>query len=92
MSKIVDKRRVTMRNVTAFIAEDGKVGTTEQVATDYVRPDHLEAYVADAKTRWAHVEVSDEPDAGPGGYDGQTAVPANLDLPDAGSIYPANEV
>lgn len=81
----IDKRRVTMKNVS--LTADG--ATAEMIAVDYVRPDHLDAYVADAKTRWQHVEVSDEPDAGPGGYEGQTAVPEGLNVPDAGTVYPA---
>lgn len=81
----VDKRKVTMKSVR--LLPDGR--TAEYVATDYVRPDHLEAYVADARTRWQHVEVSETPDAGPGGYEGQTHVPAHLPLPDAGTTYPA---
>lgn len=36
-------------------------------AVDYVPEDDLERYVADARTRWATVEVSEEYDAGPGG-------------------------
>jgi hypothetical protein len=83
----VDKRRVTMRSVVAL--PDGGVGTHE--AVDYIRPDFLRAYVADAKTRWQVVEVSDEPDAGPGGYDGATYVPAGLDHPLAGQTFPATE-
>lgn len=85
----VTKRRVTMRSIT--LAPDGETQLTHQ-AVDYVRPDHLDAYVADARTRWQAVEVSDEPDAGPGGYDGATHVPEHLDLSDAGTTYPANEV
>jgi hypothetical protein len=80
----ITKRRVTMTNV---VAVPGGVG--EHKAVDYVRPDFLDAYVADAKTRWQLVEVSDEPDAGPGGYDGQTHVPAGLPVADAGTTYPA---
>lgn len=83
----VTKRRVTMRSVT--LAADGAVVTTE--ATDYVRPDFLNEYVADARTRWQQVEVSDEPDAGPGGYEGQTAVPETLDHELAGRVFPAEE-
>lgn len=84
----IDKRRVTMRSVN--LLADGSTATLE--AVDYVRPDHLDAYVADAQTRWQYVEVSVEPDAGPGGYEGQTAVPAALPLPDAGVVYSALEV
>jgi hypothetical protein len=81
----IDKRKVTMRSVR--LLPDGSTATEE--ATDYVRPDHLDVYVADAQTRWQLVQVSDEPDAGPGGYDGATSVPRELDLPDAGVVYPA---
>ena len=86
----VDKRRVTMTNV-AFVGVDdeGKEVFQRSVAVDYVRPDFLDAYVAEAKTRWASVEVSDEPDAGPGGYDGETTVPATLDHPLAGQTFAA---
>jgi hypothetical protein len=81
----VDKRRVTMTNATAL--PDGTVATV--VATDYVRPDFLDAYVADARTRWQSVVVSEEPDAGPAGYEGDTTIPAHIDGrgPDAFSAY-----
>lgn len=83
----ITKRRVVMRSVS--LAPDGQTYTVE--AVDYVRPDHVEAYVADARGRWQYVEVSDTPDAGPGGYAGQTVVPAGLDVIDAGAVYPALE-
>ncbi len=67
--KRIDKRRVTMRSV--MLLADGNTATHE--AIDYVRPDQLDAYVANAQLGWQYVEVSDEPDAGPGGYDGDTA-------------------
>ena len=72
----IDKRRVTMR--TAVALPDGNTAIHECV--DYVRPDFLDAYVADAQTRWQVVEVSEEPDAGPGGYDGDTHIPEQLGL------------
>ena len=81
----VTKRRVTMKSIG--LSPDGAT-TLAYEATDYVRPDHLEAYVADARTRWQSVEISDEPDAGPGGYEGATYVPTHLDVPDAGQLYP----
>jgi hypothetical protein len=84
----VTKRRVTMRS--AALAPDGNVYTTEM--TDYVRPDFLDAYLADARGRWQVVEVSDEPDAGPAGYEGATTVPAHLDHPLAGIEFPAETV
>jgi hypothetical protein len=68
----ITKRRVTMKSV---VAQPGG-GTATHEAVDYVRPDFLDAYVEDARTRWQVVEVSDEPDAGPGGYDGDTVVPS----------------
>lgn len=80
----VTKRRVTMRSIVAVPG-----GTAVHEAVDYVRPDHLDAYVADAQARWQVVEVSDDPDAGPAGYEGATAVPAHLPLADAGVEYPA---
>lgn len=70
----ITKRRVTMTSVVAAGKDDeGRDLFHRYEAVDYVRPDQLDAYVADAKTRWQHVEVSDEPDAGPGGYHGSTA-------------------
>jgi hypothetical protein len=81
----IDKRRVTM---TTYIAlADGS--TKANVATDYVRPDFLDAYVAKAQQDWQVVEVSDEPDAGPGGYDGETNIPVGIDHPLAGAHFPA---
>jgi hypothetical protein len=87
----VTKRRVTMRNAIGKFDAEGKPYTEVHEATDYVNPEFLDAYVADAKLRWAYVEVSDEPDAGPGGYDGQTYVPAGIDHPEAGTTRPATE-
>ncbi len=85
----VTKRRVTMKTIS--LSADGHT-TLVHEAVDYVRPDHLDAYVADARTRWQSVTVSDEPDAGPGGYEGETHVPAHLDLPDAGVTDPADPI
>lgn len=84
----VTKRRVTMTSLMAGSVE-GEVRKHE--AVDYVRPDHLDAYVEDARKNWQSVTVSDEPDAGPGGYDGATSVPEHLALPDAGVVYPASD-
>ena len=85
----VTKRRVTMINYPVTFDGDGKPVIMEQKAVDYVRPDFLDAYVADARTRWATVEVSTEPDAGPGGYDGATVIPPALDHPLAGQVFAA---
>lgn len=85
----IDKRRVTMLNPK--MGPNGETLDPER-AVDYVRPDFLDAYVADARTRWASVTVSDEPDAGPGGYEGATWVPDHLPVANAGTFYPAEEV
>lgn len=79
----VDKRRVTMRSVV--LGADGVVHTIE--AVDYVRPDFLDAYLTAVRGDWQYVEVSDTPDAGPGGYDGATFVPPHLPVSDAGTYY-----
>lgn len=90
MSNEITKRKVTMRSVIAVEpSPDRPSGTLEVLVEDYVRPDFLDAYVADAQLRWQSVTVSDAPDAGPGGYDGQTSVPAGLDHPLAGQTFPA---
>ena len=68
------KHRVTM--TTAVALADGSVATHQ--AVDYVPEDILDAYVADARTRWQSVTVSDEVDHGPGGEDGPTAELAHL--------------
>lgn len=84
---LVTKHRVTMRSITL-----GAGGNTfEHQAVDYVRPDFLDEYVADARARWQSVEISDEPDAGPAGYDGATWIPAGLAHPDANTYYPATD-
>ncbi len=79
----IDKRRVTMTTYVAL--PDGTVSKHE--AVDYVRPDFLDAYLVDARARWQVVEVSDDPDAGPGGYDGSTHIPTGIDHPDAGTTF-----
>lgn len=81
----VTKRKVTMTSV--FALPDGTTG--QHQAVDYVRPDFLDEYVRDARTRWQVVEVSDEPDAGPAGYHGSTHVPAHLNHPLAGETFAA---
>lgn len=84
----VDKRKVSMRNRRVVDTAEGTV-ILEYGPDDFVRPDILDAYVADARTRWDKVEVGDEPDAGPAGYDGPTFVPPTLDHELAGNYYPA---
>lgn len=49
---------VTMRSV--FALPDGSLATHE--ATDHIATADLDAYVADARTRWQAVIVADQPD------------------------------
>lgn len=88
----ITKRRVTMVGY-AFVGldDDGQPVFMRHEAVDYVRPDFLDAYVEDARTRWTSVEVSAEPDAGPAGYEGATHVPPHLNHPLAGQTFPAIE-
>ena len=87
----VTKRRVTMTTYVTVPQENGEVRVEKHEVVDYVRPDFLDAYVADARTRWQTVTVSDEPDAGPGGYEGATVIPATLDHPEAGTEFAATK-
>jgi len=90
--EVVTKRRVTMRStVIVGTDKDGKNLYQDHEAVDFVRPDFLDAYVEDARTRWQLVTVSDEPDAGPGGYHGATHIPESLDHALAGQTFAATE-
>jgi hypothetical protein len=95
-SETVTKRRVLMRNVVYVgTADDGTDVFERREVVDYVPDDVregvnvLDAYLTDARTRWQHVEVSEEPDAGPLGYHGPTTIPASLDHPLAGQTFDA---
>lgn len=72
----IEKRKVTMTNVS--LTADGQVVRHE--ATDFVPLEILDAYVADAGTRWQSVVVDHEAghDPGPGGDDGETHYPPHL--------------
>ena len=71
---IIEKRRVTMTSAVATAT-----GIETHTVEDFVPVEILDAYVADAKTRWQLVDVaSDEHDAGPGGDGGPTADLSNL--------------
>lgn len=87
----ITKRKVTGTNVTVRSIDPvtGELTYDRHEFTDYVRPDILDAYLADARTRWQIVAVSDEPDAGPAGYHGATHVPAGLEHPLAGQTFDA---
>ncbi len=90
----VTKVRVTMSDPLPFpdpdSAEGAMITGAGKFAVDYVRPDFLDAYLADAQTRWGVIEVGEVPDAGPGGFDGPTWIPPHLDHPEAGTWFPAN--
>jgi hypothetical protein len=81
----VTKRRVTMKG----LGFDSEGGTTMSEIVDYVLPEHLAAYTAARRAAGFYVTVSDTPDAGPGGYDGATYVPHDIDHPEAGTFRPA---
>lgn len=100
----VTKRKVTMINVqarpTERIGADGdpifEILKIKKV--DFVREDLLDAYVEHARSTnpetgapfWQSVIVDyDCYNAGPGGYEGQTHVPAGLNHPDAGRTFAA---
>lgn len=88
----VDKREVIMRSVIpAGFDDKGRARVHIHEARDYVRPDFLDAYVAEARTRWQEVTVSEKPNAGPAGYHGPTTVPEGLDHPLAGQHFPATK-
>lgn len=86
----VTKRRVTMTEPKPFKDSLGDwiIPDKSTTVTDYVRPDFLDAYVADAQTRWDRVDVGDL-DAGPNGYNGPTYVPDQLDHELAGQTFEA---
>lgn len=67
---MADRRKVTMTN---FVPVPG--GFQRHEATDYVELVDVPGYVTDAATRWALVEVSDTPDNGPAGPDGDYVAP-----------------
>lgn len=80
MGAPLDRYKVTMVNYFA----NPVTGKPEQhEATDHVAAEHLEEYVADAKTRWQAVTVSDEIDHGPGGVNGAYDVVAATTSPEA---------
>lgn len=89
----ITKRKVTMTRYafTGRTLKDGQPETVKEVFTDHVRPDFLEAYLDARRPLFQTVEVSDEPDAGPGGYHGATHVPADLNHPLAGQTFPATK-
>lgn len=79
MSEIT-KRRVTMRSTNVVGYDNkGKALLQDHEAVDYVLPEHLDAYVAEAQGKWQSVTVSDEPDAGPGGYEGDTTIHPHME-------------
>lgn len=78
---VVEKRKVTMVNITAIPAHDGNPeGIKREELTDYVPLEILDAYVEDAKTRWQVVDVDHEGghNSGPGKDDGDTDFEAHL--------------
>jgi hypothetical protein len=68
------KYRVEMRSVT--LAADGALIRRERF--DYVPQSILAGYVEHARTLWQSVVMSEEPDFGPAGIDGDTVIPDHL--------------
>lgn len=87
----IDKRKVTMRStvVVGIDPDSGLPQYQDHVAVDYVGPEILDQYVENARKTWQLVTVSDEPDAGPGGYHGETFIPEYVDHPLAGQLIAA---
>lgn len=83
----ITKRRVTMTSVRAIGRdEDGRLMTAETTMVDYVADDdrgHLAPYLAAqrASGQWDTVEVSEDFQAGPGGYHGATHLPEGFVKP-----------
>lgn len=76
----IQKRHVRGRS-TAVVGydADGKALLMDHTFEDFVPADILDAYLADARTRWQSVEVvSDEHNPGPGGDHGVTHFPHHL--------------
>jgi hypothetical protein len=86
----ITKRRVTLVN-SAFVGTgpDGRDLYQRSEVVDYVPDDVrdgvnvLEAYLAAVRPAWQSVTVSEEFDAGPAGYEGQTYIPDVVVVPPA---------
>ena len=101
----ITKRKVTLTNIVFVGFDDaGKEVFEKRQAVDYVPDDVrdgvnvLDAYLEEARSldengapRWQSVVVSEEFDAGPAGYHGQTVIPAQLAHPLAGQTFEATE-
>lgn len=92
----ITKRKVTMTSWITVPTEvdgpDGPIKLEKHEVVDFIRPDFLDAYVEDARTRWQQVRISEQPDAGPAGYDGATHIPATLKHPLAGQTFEATHI
>lgn len=80
MADRIEKRHIRCRN-TAVVGydHDGRALLQDQSVEDFVPADIVDAYLADARTRWQHVElVADEHRPGPAGDDGLTHYPHHL--------------
>jgi len=90
-TETVTKRKVTLTNST-YVGTDADGNDIYQRAqmVDYVPDDVregvnvLQAYLAAVRPAWASVVVSDEYDAGPGGYHGQTHIADAVRIPAIG--------
>ncbi len=95
----IDKRKVTLTNYIVIPVDGAEPEVHKHKVEDFVGPEYLEEYLRVARTpdpktgapRWQQIEVSEEPDAGPGGYHGETSIPAELNHPLAGTVLAATE-
>ena len=90
----VTKKRLELTSVAYAGKDENGVDTFHKYeVVDYIdtaRPGLLEAAIAAAQAAgWQHITVSEEFDAGPGGYDGPTHVPDAWDHELSGQTFPA---
>lgn len=90
----ITKKRIELTSVSySGKDDDGNDLYHKYEVVDYIdsaRPGLLEAAVAAAQAAgWQNIKVSDEFDAGPGGYDGPTHIPAEWGHEFSGQTFEA---
>jgi hypothetical protein len=71
----MERRKVTM---ISFFADPVTGMAIKHEAIDFVGVDDVDAYVADARTRWQSVIVGTSNEHGPGGDKGHYALPQHI--------------
>lgn len=88
-TEVITKRKVTGYSaIVVGFDDDGNPMVSVHKSEDYVREDHLDAALVWFRANWQQVLVSEDPDAGPNGYHGQTLVPDYWQHTDAGKVFP----